>query len=233
VPVATTAFEAEYGGELVQIAVGEIVSPGHELFRRFPDMFGRDGKKVAPKPRRRSATATRPRSAVTRSAIRIELTPAARRTIMHGAQWQSGIDGLETGGWLIGGGLERSVAVTHATLPGARATRGRDFLYHSLEGLEQFELRRMWGDPLAARVGCWHTHPEGTGEPSDTDLKAWRAGLDGVNRQSWQPYYPAIIAAPNKRHGWDLHAWVATKRNGKTVVEPATIRDIQYARSAA
>src|SRR5438034_602096 len=79
--------------------------------------------------------------------------------------------------------------------------------------------------PPAARVGSWHTHPLGGAEPSETDRAAWRAGLDNINRDSFQPYYAAVIAAENARHGWDLHAWVAVQRNGKTVIEPATIKE--------
>jgi integrative and conjugative element protein (TIGR02256 family) len=226
VPVALVDFEAIYGGELVSFTKGDLFADIHEMVRKHPANFGPSPRSKRRVPRRDSV-GTSPRSRVTPLAgrrVEVQLSPTARRTILHGAYWQSGQDRLESGGWLIGGGLDTRAAVVGATLPGPRAKRGRDYIEMTTEGLDQFELKRLWGDPLAARVGSWHTHPGGDAEPSETDLAAWRAGLGNINRDSFQPYYAAVIAAENARHGWDLHAWVAVQRNGKTVIEPATIQ---------
>jgi integrative and conjugative element protein (TIGR02256 family) len=223
-PVALVDFEAIYDGELEYVTAGEKFADGHEIPRKHPDKFTppRRGK------RRRDSVGRAPRSQAippARRAVEVQLSRAARESILHAAYWQSGMDGLESGGMLVGGGLDTHVVVTGATLPGRQAKRGHDYVEMTTEGLDEFDLKRLWGNPLAARCGTWHTHPRGNAEPSKTDLAAWRAGLDNINRDSFQPYYAAIIAAENARHGWDLHAWVAVQRNGKTVIEPATIKE--------
>jgi integrative and conjugative element protein (TIGR02256 family) len=231
-PVALVDFKAIYDGELETYTAGEWFDDRHEMVRKHPEKFGPSSPPRGK--RRRDSVGTPPRSQaipLARRRVEVQLSPAARQTILHGAFWQSGQDGHETGGWLIGGGLDTRAAVVDATLPGPNATRDRDYLARTYDGLETYKLKRLWGDPLAARIGSWHTHPGGDAEPSATDLESWCAGLYNVNRESWQPYYVGIIAAENARHGWDLNAWVAVKRGGETVIEPATIGGLNAALS--
>jgi len=159
--------------------------------------------------------------------VEVLLAPQARDSILHAAAWQSGVDGLETGGWLIGDGRGTRAFVSDATRPGPGARREIDALTLDYSDLARFRLRSIWGDPFSARIGKWHTHPGGPAEPSDVDLKSWRAGLEVINRDGWQPYYVAIIAAPASNRSWDLHTWVARHgRDGSVVVEPAELSEL-------
>lgn len=156
---------------------------------------------------------------------RIQLSPSARETILHHAYWQSSVDRRETGGWLYGDS-NGTVVVAHATGPGNRATRGTHSLTLDHSAFAQFDLQRMWGEPLTCRIGRWETHPGGPAEPSRVDLDGWSAGLDVINRDSPQPYYVAIIATDEQR-SWDLHAWLVHRaETGRTVVERVQLEDL-------
>jgi len=112
-------------------------------------------------------------AAVMRQA-RVRLSASARETILHRACWQSGVDGLETGGWLFGD-TSSGVVVAHATGPGPTAIRERHALTHDHSALPAYRLRRLWGDVHANRIGQWHSHPGGSGSPSEVDLRGWRS----------------------------------------------------------
>jgi len=227
-PIATVDFEAMYFGEIVEIGAGSWACDDHELVLRFPERFG--AEKTG---QRRTLSVSRWAAAPSlvpspRRRVAVQLTDAAREAILHEAYWRSGADGLETGGWLIGGGLSGNrIAIVEATGPGRTATRGENSFTNDLHSLEMHDLKRLWGDPLSARCGSFHTHPGGGTEPSDTDLESWRSGLHVANLNSFQPYYAGIIAAQEARGGWGLHAWVALKRNRETVVEPDELTTIE------
>jgi integrative and conjugative element protein (TIGR02256 family) len=161
------------------------------------------------------------------SDVAVLFTRSAQETLLSRAFWQTGIDGLETGGWLIGANTDRGVVVRRATSPGPTAQRRRDSFVDDLYAMSRFELERLWGDPLSSRVGSWHTHPTGTARPSNGDLESWRAGLNVINHDDWQPCYVGVIVARDKDRRWRPHAWVARYDDaGETVVERARIRPL-------
>jgi integrative and conjugative element protein (TIGR02256 family) len=160
--------------------------------------------------------------------VEVLLRKAARELMLSAAMWQSGVDGLETGGWLIGGGLDAEVVVTHATRPGPTAVRSSSSFVDDLCRMSRFNLQRLWGDPLSSRVGSWHTHPSGSAEPSEGDISSWRAGLEVVNRESWQPYYIGMIAAPSSDRRWQLHTWTTRFSDGGEIIfERAELRALE------
>jgi integrative and conjugative element protein (TIGR02256 family) len=147
--------------------------------------------------------------------------------MLHHAIWESGHDGLETGGWLFGDAADAGVVVAHATGPGSRAARETHSLTLDHSDRAQFALRRMWGEPLTSRIGKWHTHPGGPAEPSVVDLESWEAGLDVISSESRQPYYVAVIATDHVSSSWELHTWLVSRSDtGKTFVERVRLEDL-------
>jgi hypothetical protein len=248
-PVALVGFEALYGGELVTIAVGEIVSPGHELLRRFPDMFGRAGKKIAPKPRRRSTTwpaaslapsvaavAARDEREIpelrakAEPTVTVQLGRFARATIDEEIAWSRDLletYDSETGGWLFGQRQSGGFWHLSATRLGAKGERKpNSVLLDYAEGERRAREIRQAEAGLRF-LGAWHTHP-GWDEtkPSSTDRAnmLWRIGWQELDATT---FGLALIVTPDRERGWGrLHfnGWT-TRRNqfGTALTEPARI----------
>ena len=125
--VALEAFRADYGGDMVEIAVGEFVVVGHELARRFPSRFTPDASSHSPRREsaRRGGGSSPSRRAAAVPVVRhlprytVELSSFAYRTI-------DGVDGLgdgrECGGGLFGVRTLEGVRVEDCVR--ARAGRG-------------------------------------------------------------------------------------------------------------
>ena len=151
----------------------------------------------------------------------ISLTAAAAETIQD--ESQKSIDGLETGGILLGHDDGTSVLVTSAGGPGPNAHRASDRFSRDLE--HAVSLGNLaYADDGSVWVGEWHTHPTGPSTPSPADLSTYvRLVADpslGFIRLA------ALIVLPCPDHGWEhtiSTGWIVTTNQAMQV--PVNIID--------
>ena len=143
------------------------------------------------------------------------------------------LDGLESGGYIFSaasGPLDELVSASGAG-DGARRSIDAVNLDHAyIDDLER-ELRHPSSGLVAS--GTWHTHRDNDPRPSDTDLRAWGAGLELVEeREGHGARFFGVIAttSPWARADWsypEMHAFV-TRRDpitGEIVCERAKIEE--------
>lgn len=100
----------------------------------------------------------------------VRIAKDAAETIVREAQ--RSLDGLETGGVLLGVDLGGEISVLHAGGPGPDAQREptsflRDTAYATELALE------AWQEDRSQWIGEWHTHPTGDLSPSPIDLESY------------------------------------------------------------
>lgn len=94
----------------------------------------------------------------------------AAETIVREAQ--RSLDGLETGGVLLGVDLGGDISVLHAGGPGPDAKREPTrFLRDTAHAAEV--AMAAWQEDRSQWIGEWHTHPTGNLSPSPIDLESY------------------------------------------------------------
>jgi proteasome lid subunit RPN8/RPN11 len=261
--VAIASGEVMYDGRLEEITAGvTYIADGHEIVRRNPHMFkkaptgsmkfpggGSSGhsraRSIAPKAHAREEIDLRS----SESPISVVLDEAARRTIVDEvADWASFTDGesRESGGFLFGRRSDVQsgdwhakatpcVELTFAAYAGENTKRERGSVVLDIDKAHSVEraLRRT----REHLVGDYHSHPEGDGEPSPGDLRAWMRSIqmlmgddppptwllgDEVKRDCWA----GIIVTSSSGGSWmypQLHAWVTRWDYAGFICEPATL----------
>lgn len=119
---------------------------------------------------------------------------------------------VETGGILIGEytpALDCAV-VTEITPPPPDSKRGRYSFLRGVKGLKN-KLKSLWKEKSVFYLGEWHFHPEGTPDPSRTDL----AGIKGIAES---PKYKCpepilLIIGGTLPNNWHIRTFVFL-RNG-------------------
>ena len=88
-------------------------------------------------------------------------------------------DGMEVGGALFGFDASEHgpLLITHATGPGPDAVRRRRRFSRDTHHAAVC-ARKIYAESSAHWVGEWHTHPSGSGSPSQTDIRSYRRHLD-------------------------------------------------------
>jgi len=81
-------------------------------------------------------------------------------------------DGLETGGILLGHDALPTIVVTAAGGPGPEAVRGPRFFHRDLNHASAL-AEKAWSVDKSQWVGEWHTHPNGSLEPSPLDATSY------------------------------------------------------------
>lgn len=133
----------------------------------------------------------------------------------------SGLDGLETGGWLRGEWTGSELHIYNAT----SADLVREAYHLELSDDPHLELLAPIGK---GRIGIWHSHPSGDWRPSPSDFDAWESGLAVTSRgQGDEPYYIGIIVTGDQETGTlarpVLQAWATRLEDGRYITEPAEI----------
>lgn len=86
------------------------------------------------------------------------------------------IDGLETGGILLGDDVTDEIGIRHAGGPGPNATRGERTLVRDLDHARRL-ADSAWLEDRGQCIGEWHTHPTGSLSPSQVDLHSYMRHL--------------------------------------------------------
>jgi JAB domain-containing protein similar to deubiquitination enzymes len=243
-PVAAETFWVEYDGrrELIQAGLDHVCE-GHELLRRYPGKWARDGRPLRRRrasarslklPAQPSAASHRTRTRGTPALLKgpprltVALGSSARRTIEEEFLSTTRVDGYETGGWLFAEpsrSWHKSIEVRLAGGPGKGAKRGPSSFQP--DDYRQAEEQLAWdGAGRLCRVGDWHSHPGYDTAPSVGDLDVWQTCFVRANEDRGVGFYVGLIAALN-REGFprmQLAAYVLSyDRFGRVVCEPPTL----------
>jgi proteasome lid subunit RPN8/RPN11 len=210
-PTCIEPFTTVYGGERITVPRGEYAVDGHELVLRHPSKYDV------------SATCGR-RGYSSRGGRRHDLSlpmlkHAPNHTITIDEWGWRAIDGhldgsIESGGVLLGERLnDGSFVIRDASGPNSDE-RGSYWIHHSLDYYRRFaDAHAHEGDAL----GLWHSHPAGTLEPSDTDLRSWDAASANGGT-----FLALIVTEPQAVYATRMLVRAWTCSDG--IVEPATVR---------
>ncbi|EME18528.1 integrative and conjugative element protein, VC0181 family [Rhodococcus triatomae BKS 15-14] len=90
------------------------------------------------------------------------------------------VDGLETGGILLGADTPGGIVIQHAGDPGPNAKRGERTFLRDLNHAREL-AQAAWVEDGSQWLGEWHTHPTGGLSPSDVDLHSYMRHLHDVD----------------------------------------------------
>jgi len=138
----------------------------------------------------------------------VEVNEAADQAIRTLAP--NAADGRETGGILLGRGPDHTgaIRVEQAGDAGPKAIRRPNFFLRDLKHARAL-ADEAWERDGAVWIGEWHTHLEGSGDPSDADLDTYVRLLATADLQF--DVFVSIISTPGEADGWDspdLWPWV-------------------------
>ena len=228
-PVATQTFSARYGGDLVEIVQGEWACDGHELVRRFPDRFGLDSLTGRTGRGNHGSSKSATRGVVPGGRSRVaglpEMRHAAKHTVAVNEWAYRAINmeigsGLETGGVLLGTrDPDGTFLVSQASGPGG-SLMSSYAIRHDVDHYARFEASYA-GTGIRA-FGIYHEHPEGTREPSETDLRSWAAAAEMADDGTFLGVIVGDPEHPAATRMW-IRAWTVTGG----VCEPATVIDLR------
>jgi proteasome lid subunit RPN8/RPN11 len=142
-------------------------------------------------------------------------------------------DHVETGGWLVGHrtfGWHRERTVTSATVAATLRKAGKvtldegDFVRMDM----QLQARRDRDGDLRG-IGDWHTHPIGTGRPSEADLRCQARELATIGDHN-ASLTSLIVTRRDGRESWNnphISAWITRHARSsfgeRMVCEPALV----------
>lgn len=107
-------------------------------------------------------------------APKVTITEESWRLITREAQ--QSLDGLETGGILLGQDSGAIISILHAGDPGSRALRGPLSFVRDLDHARRLAAY-AWDLDGSQWVGEWHTHVNAAPVPSDVDLESYHRHL--------------------------------------------------------
>jgi integrative and conjugative element protein (TIGR02256 family) len=133
---------------------------------------------------------------------------------------RSSVDGLETGGILLGHDRGSEMHVTIAGDAGPAARRERHRFLRDLDHARAL-ADEAYDDHGGVWIGEWHTHPKGPPTPSAVDLRTYATHLAdptlGFER------FLSLIVLPCPDHAWQHVSVVAWVMEG----DAATIAEIR------
>ena len=100
------------------------------------------------------------------------------------------VDGLETGGILLGYDATDGIGIRHAGGPGPNAARGKRTFMRDLDHARRL-ADSAWLQDRSQWIGEWHTHPEDYPTPSGLDRSEWRRLATG--RKDKRPQLSIIV----------------------------------------
>jgi proteasome lid subunit RPN8/RPN11 len=161
--------------------------------------------------------------------VTVELSREARRAIIERAQAAAGH--AETGGGLFVDAAAQpgdKFVVTMASGPGPRANRQHGSMMLDTAHMLDLERDQFEAGTPKRWAGFFHTHPSGSGKPSERDLLTFAHCARALDLDGKGITFPAIIATPDPSRGWTeprLTAWaVRHQPNVKPMYHAATIK---------
>lgn len=118
---------------------------------------------------------------------------------------------LETGGLLLGYATGEDVVVTHATLPGLRATHEQR-RYVPDAGHDEAEVARLYRETSRGidYLGDWHTHPTAPPYLSRTDRRTLRRIARCPEARAPRPVM-VVFGIEGEQQGWLAAAWIVNR----------------------
>ena len=136
------------------------------------------------------------------------------------------VDGLETGGILLGHDATDRIDIRHAGGPGPNASRGERAFMRDLNHARRL-ADCVWLEDRSQWIGEWHTHPTGVLSPSEVDLNSYMRHLHdpelGFNK------FVAIIAGFDSSARVVVATWLVDRTRVLAVV-PETLLPTEPAR---
>lgn len=137
-------------------------------------------------------------------AARLAITTEALRSV----------DGLETGGILLGTDVADGITIRHAGDAGPNAIRGECTFSRDLEHAQRIS-KLAWTEDGSQWIGEWHTHPTGELVPSDVDLRSYQRHLH--DPELTFDRFVAIITRPDPVSGIRVLAWLIDRHQAQHV----------------
>ncbi|WP_350349066.1 Mov34/MPN/PAD-1 family protein [Agromyces sp. G08B096] len=142
----------------------------------------------------------------------VSITDAALTAITREAP--RSLDGLETGGILLGTDTADGVLIRHAGDAGPSAARGERTFLRDLDHARQF-AESAWVEDGSQWIGEWHTHPTGELAPSDVDLNSYMRHLHDPDLGFDQ--FVAIIAGLDSSSRIIVSTWLIERNRFRPV----------------
>lgn len=141
----------------------------------------------------------------------VTLTTGAASSIAEYAP--ASIDGLETGGLLLGHIDTDRVVVQFAGGPGPAALREPTRFQRDLDHARMLAAA-AWKLNGSIWLGEWHTHPNSSAAPSDTDMQTYQQHL--TDPDLTLPSFLSLIAIATDWTSPDVFAWTIVIASGGT-----------------
>ncbi|MFG1770771.1 Mov34/MPN/PAD-1 family protein [Nocardia salmonicida] len=142
------------------------------------------------------------------------ITNTALETIANTAQ--QSLDGLETGGILLGTDHSGDVLITSAGTPGPKARRASHSFHRDLDHANQLATL-AWHTDGSQWLGEWHTHPSRNLTPSELDLTSYLRHVHDPELRLDR--FIAIIVGLTAQQKVRMQTWIVTR----THVRPASL----------
>lgn len=123
------------------------------------------------------------------------------------------LDGLETGGILLGPDDGRTLSVLHAGGPGPHALRGPRTFLRDREHAQRL-ANSAWAEDRSQWIGEWHTHVNTAPIPSQIDLDSYLRHL--VDPDLHFDRFIAIIVSIDATHEADVEAWLIDHHHSRS-----------------
>lgn len=124
------------------------------------------------------------------------------------------VDGLETGGILLGADTTDGAGIRHAGDAGPNAKRGERTFLRDLDHAQHL-ADSAWLEDGSQWIGEWHTHPAGELAPSDLDLHSYMRHLHDAELGLDQ--FVAIIAGFGSSAGVVMTTWLIERDRIRSV----------------
>jgi hypothetical protein len=122
----------------------------------------------------------------------VTLAPVVRERIATRFFSATSIGRLETSGALFGVDDGDRLEIVRATGPGARGCHTATSTCWDSRSIGADAFMRFGPNWRRHLVGDWHSHTDGSEDPSDADLRGWLAGLRGIEAAGGTRYLGVI-----------------------------------------
>lgn len=140
------------------------------------------------------------------------ISDAARLAIT--TQALRSVDGLETGGILLGTDVSDGIAIRHAGDAGPNAIRGERTFSRDLKHAQRIS-KLAWTQDRSQWIGEWHTHPTGELVPSDVDIRSYQRHLHDPELKFDR--FVAVIARSDGPANVRALAWLIDRHKAQSV----------------
>lgn len=143
----------------------------------------------------------------------VEITNSALETIAREASLS--LDGLETGGILLGTDQPERLIIRHAGGPGPLAQRSPNTFSRDLAHAQSI-ADIAWEKDRSVWIGEWHTHPAGDLTPSPLDLNSYTQHLNDPDLGLH--HFVAIVAGFDVQSRVVAQTWIVDRYRAELVI---------------